>query len=77
MRALQILVALDQLANALLAGMADETLSARTWRNRESGKRRWRVALWVINTLFGDADHCRDAYESERLRLQQPQEYRP
>jgi hypothetical protein len=76
MRALQILIAVDQLANALLAGMADETLSARTWRNRDSGKRRWRFALVVINTLFGDDDHCRDAFEAERTRRQLPPEYR-
>jgi hypothetical protein len=76
MRVLQVLVALDQLANALLAGMADETLSARTWRNRESGKRRWRAALWLINTLFGDADHCRDSFDAEQSRRQLPPEYR-
>lgn len=76
MSALQVLLAVDQLANALLAGMADETLSARTWRNRDSGKRRWRVALVVINTLFGDDNHCRDAFEAERTRRQLPPEYR-
>ena len=32
----QILIALDQLANAILAGHADETLSARAYRSRAS-----------------------------------------
>lgn len=73
---LQILLAIDQLANTLLAGMADETLSARSWRNRNSGKRRWTFALHAINALFFDRHHCRRAYESEVLRLQYPKEYR-
>lgn len=30
----QILVAVDQLANTILGGWADETLSSRLWRNR-------------------------------------------
>lgn len=32
---------------------------------------------WLIDLLFfGDFDHCRLAYESERLRLQVPPELR-
>lgn len=31
----QFLIALDQLVNVMLGGQADETLSARAWRNRD------------------------------------------
>ena len=35
---LQILVAIDQVFNALLGGMADETLSSRAYRAEQKGK---------------------------------------
>lgn len=72
---LQVLIALDQLANALLQGMADETLSARAWRNRH--KPLGKVAYHVINGLFfWQPDHCRDAWLSEMRRSQLPRSYR-
>lgn len=81
-RLLQILIAVDQLGNTLLGGWADETISARAWRQRH--KRRWRALMRVIDAVFGllgPAEHCRLAYESEAwrrhsppaTRLQQPQ----
>ena len=73
----QVLVALDQLVNALFGGWADETLSSRCWRKRD--KTRWkqaRMALDFVAALLGDADHCRASYDSERLRLQCPPELR-
>lgn len=33
----QILIAIDQLANAVIGGWADETLSAAAWRTEQSG----------------------------------------
>lgn len=36
---MQFLIALDQLANTLIGGMADETLSARAHRMRSKGQR--------------------------------------
>ena len=68
----QILIALDQLGNALLGGYADETISARSWRNRE--QRPWLVKF--INWLFNDPRHCQDSYESELRAAQLPAEYR-
>ncbi len=70
----QILIALDQLANALLAGMADETLSARAHRTSHPARH-------LINLIFfwdrdGDKRHCELAYESEKQRSQLPKEYR-
>lgn len=71
----QILVAVDQLANTMLGGMADETLSARAWRHHLDGSRDWPRA--IIDTLFfWQTDHCRSAYESEVERRQLPPEYR-
>lgn len=66
----QILIALDQLANTLLGGMADETISARVHRNG------WERTERVIDWLFRDPGHCRDAYTSELLRKHLPKGYR-
>ena len=71
----QILVAVDQLANTMLGGMADETLSARAWRHHLDGSRDWPRAI-IDALFFWQADHCRSAYESEVERRQLPPEYR-
>ncbi len=66
----QVLIALDQLANTLVGGYADETISARAhrkgWKRREA----------FINWLFRDQNHCKSSYDSEVLREQLPNEYR-
>lgn len=72
-----ILIALDQLLNALAGGWPDETISSRAYRWDVSGVRSWprrcidRVAAWL-----GDTDHCRASFESERLGRQLPPELR-
>lgn len=66
----QFLIALDQLANTLLGGMADETISARAYR------RGWKRTERVINWIFRDPFHCMDAYNSELLRSHLPKGYR-
>ena len=72
----QILIAIDQLFNALFGGWADETLSSRTWRQQHR-KTHWRILRMVIDALFfWEADHCRCAYESELDRSQLPPEFR-
>lgn len=70
MSLLQVAIALDQLGNTLLGGMADETISARAWRNG------WQRRIACINWLFRDPDHCLKAYLSELRRTQAPKEYR-
>ena len=71
-----LLIALDQLANALLLGHADETLSARAWRTDQDGKLFGKITRPVIDilalivTLGWDKHHCRTAYESEVSRKQ-------
>lgn len=71
-----VLIALDQLANALLDGWPDETLSSRAWRWEQNGIRSW--PRRIIDVLFFfDPEHCRESFESERTGRQQPPELRP
>ena len=71
----QVLIAFDQVANTLLGGFADETLSSRAYRLRH--RMPYKFYHWFIDLLFFfDPDHCRMSYESERLRLQMPPELR-
>lgn len=63
-----VIIAIDQLFNALTGSAADETLSSRTYRGAvltEQPKKRWRVLYRLINGLFFDANHCKASYESE------------
>lgn len=70
MRLAQVLIALDQLANAVCGGWADETLSSRAYRESPRAEK-------FINTLFfWDKDHCYESYVSEQLRTQLPPELR-
>jgi len=67
----QVLIAIDQLANTLAGGWADETLSARCWREKRA------FAVRIIDALFFlEPDHCENAWIAERLRKQLPKEYR-
>ena len=71
----QIALGFDQLANTLIGGMADETLSARAYRNKNKSKN-WKVFHDFVNRLFfWQADHCYESYLSERARNQLPAEY--
>lgn len=67
-------IAVDQLINTFIrGGMADETISARAWRNRDAG---WGIFVRLVNTLFFWQDnHCKSAYEAEVARKQLPEEY--
>lgn len=74
---IQIAIAIDQLANTLLGGAADETLSARAHRMRVKGHRYWGWTAGFIDALFfWDKRHCLKAYQSERARHQLPNAYR-
>lgn len=71
------LIALDQLANTLLAGEADETLSSRAHRMREKGHRWWGWTARFIDALFfWQLEHCRNAWLSEVTRAQLPRNLR-
>jgi hypothetical protein len=72
----QIAIALDQLLNALCGGWADETLSARVYRNRNNSSW-WRFWYRALNALFfWQPDHCLGAFFSETHRKQLPKIYR-
>ena len=64
-----LLIAVDQLANAICGGSPDETLSAYSHRKQD-----WRRD--VINAMFfWQDDHCHQAYVSEKLRKHLPKDY--
>jgi hypothetical protein len=75
----QILIALDQLANAFLKGWADETISARCFRcsDRNPYKQLRKI---IDKVLFWDRKgtkrHCELSYESEINRRHSPPEER-
>ncbi len=71
----QIFIALDQLANALIGGYADETLSARAWRERNSEPRWGKAQVWIDRIFFWQQDHCFQSFLSEYERKQLPKEY--
>lgn len=75
---LQVLIAVDQLLNALLGGWADETVSSRAWRLSPTS-RGWKytqAAIDAVAGLLGDPQHCFESWVSERLRTQMPPELR-
>ena len=74
-RAKHILIAVDQLLNALCNGWPDETLSSRAWRWEQSGKRSWPRKL-IDSLFFFDPHHCRESFESERQGRHLPPECR-
>ncbi|THA14533.1 hypothetical protein [Rodentibacter pneumotropicus] len=76
--AYHILIAVDQLCNALVGGAADETFSSRCYRGAilaDKPKKRWRFWHKFVNGLFRDPNHCKTAYESEIKRRQYPTEF--
>lgn len=80
----QVLIALDQLCNALIppidgtVSYADETLSARSYRAHRDGKILGKITMPVINLLFfwQGPDHCKNAWIKELERKNYPEEYR-
>ena len=61
----KILIAADQLVNAILAGWPDETLSSRAFRWERNGVRSWPRRL-IDRLFFLEPNHCRESYVSER-----------
>ena len=79
-RILNVLIALDQFLFCLATlghSSPDETLSAAAWRWGQAGKLRGRVLCPLIDALFApfERDHCRAAFESEKLGRHLPPEY--
>jgi hypothetical protein len=74
---LNLAIAVDQLLNALLWGMPDETLSSRAFRADRDGKVFGRFFRPVIDTIFFWQDrHCYQSYLAEVQRRQYPRNFR-
>lgn len=58
-----ILIALDQLANAILAGDPDETISSRAAKAANKGQT-WGCVLCRVLDVF-DRDHCKKNVEGD------------
>lgn len=61
-----VLIAIDQLANAFLAGDPDETISGRMGRWHQLGGWRAKVAMpvcWFLDKF--DKDHCEESIEND------------
>lgn len=73
----QTLIALDQLLNTVFKGWADETISARAYRNSAQGKEKWQIVHKAIDMLFfWQHKHCRESFYMEQKRMQLPPAYR-
>lgn len=62
-----LLVALDQVLNALLGGYADETISYRSAKAREQGQRWGCVLCKALDKI--DPDHCAKTVVSKLVSL--------
>lgn len=69
-KARRLTLAYDQLGNAATGGDEDETISSRCWRYRE--RQPYTTLCGWIDKAFlrldGESDHCRSAFEAERLK---------
>lgn len=63
----QVLRALDRLANAILLGDGDQTLSARSGYAEYRGKRWASYAVAFIDFITNDPGHCHEAAIREGL----------
>ncbi len=76
MKPMQILLWIDQGFNVLLGGWADETISARCFR-QHTKKTRWFVTMRIVDSIFfWQTKHCMQSYQSELKRHQLPPHYR-
>lgn len=74
-----VIIAIDQLFNAITCGAADETLSSRAYRGAvltEHPRKRWRIIHILINAVFFDRNHCKESYFSEVYRRQYTDDFK-
>lgn len=65
---LNLAIALDYLASAILRGRPGETLSGRAGSAYLQGKRRGRICAPIINCIMGSNTHCQNAIQGDILR---------
>ena len=69
-------ISVDQLANTILAGEPDETLSSRAYRADNKGRLFGRFFRPLIDGVFFlQESHCAESYLSEVKRRQLPAEF--
>lgn len=75
---LNVLIGIDQLANAIIGGSPDETISARAWRAESNGKMLGMAFRPMIDFVFWPLEerHCEKAFVAEVRKLQLPKQYR-
>ena len=57
-----ILISIDQLANTILGGDPDETISSRAGKMQHDSK--WaKVLCWLLNKI--DTNHCKESIEED------------
>jgi hypothetical protein len=75
---LNLFIAFDQVVNCCVKikgdgwGKPDETLSARAYRLRDKSDRAYK---YINKVFFWQADHCKEAYDSEIERKHLPSDY--
>lgn len=68
-------LALTRLGNAVLGGLAEESMSSRAWRMDHKGKLWGQIARPIIDgvfAIFGQYNHCQVSYYSDRNKLPLP-----
>lgn len=71
----QVGLALTRLGNALLGGLAEESMSSRAWRAAGNRKIWGHITRPIIDAgfaVFGQRKHCAGAYESDRNKQPLP-----
>ncbi len=75
---LNLAIGIDQMANTLIGGAPDETLSARAHRMRAKGQRYWGWTADAIDRFFfWQHQHCYHSFVAEQQRRQLPGAYHP
>lgn len=72
-----VLLSIDQFGNVLLLGDADETISARCYREGVvNGKTGWKYFGKFVDTLFWfEPAHTMQAFQAEQDRCHMPMDY--
>lgn len=58
-----LLIAIDEVGNAITGGSPHETISSRLYRARTRGNKGACVFCKILNLVFLSKDHCKDAYD--------------
>lgn len=65
---LNVLIAIDCLASAILGGQPGQTLSGRAGSAYLEGKLRGKIFAPIINFIMMNPNHCVQAVEDDKLR---------